>query len=80
MATHDQAVLAKVLTAQIIERASRIERRPPHTQLTDSLEEAIRDARAGCSVLEEADMTDCTEYLLLCSRVARWEAALRINR
>jgi hypothetical protein len=80
MATHNQQVLAEMITAAVIERAARLDRRTPHARLVDALEEAIRDARANAALLEEAGMAGCVEHLLLCSRVARWEAALRMNR
>jgi hypothetical protein len=80
MTTRNQEVFAKMAATMAIAQAARVDRRTPHEHLVDSLQEAVRDARAGCSVLEEAGMADCTEYLLLRSRVSRWEAALRMNR
>jgi len=80
MATHNQEVLAKMEAIIAIARAAMIDRRTPHERLADCLEEAVLDARAACSLLEEAGMAGCDEYLLLRSRIFRWEAALRMNR
>ena len=79
MATHTQQLLAKVVADHALMRAAQVDRRTPQEQLLDCIEEAIRDARAGRAVLEEAGLAGCVEHVALCSRVSRWEAVLRMK-
>ena len=78
--TPNQQVLAKIHALEALRRATQIDRRTPREHLFDCLSEAIRNARADSALIEQGGMAGSEEHLLLRSRIARWEAAIQMNR